>query len=1431
MTNRSNSALGAAATVSAPVYFETIRQHAARRWSQLEADAELAAPWHQLFKQVQSPRHILSELLQNADDAGATEASVCVEDGVFLFAHNGEDFKEEHFASLCRFGYSNKRALHTIGFRGIGFKSTFSLGDCVELFTPTLSVAFNRRRFTEPSWIERNNESDGRTHVRVAIRDPRLQAEVERNLSDWRESPVSLLFFKHLRRLRIGTYDLKWDAIGPGPVIDSVRMALNGDSSTAYILLSSGQEAFPAEALAEIRQERMLESEEDGAFPPCRVQIVLGATGRLYVVLPTGVETELPFACNAPFVQDPARLKIKDPETSPTNRWLLERCGHLAASAMLEWLRNENASEDERAKAYAILPDVDLDASSLEDVCAAIAQESFAGAVAGCNLLLSETGELCKEQECVMMARQIHDVWASSSVTSRFDKLGRPLLSVHVAAGDRRKLRNWGMVDEIDKAMILAVLKEQRFPTPSSWSQLLMLWAYVAPDITGYRYFPAADKLNIVPVSHGDSLLSASEVVRLDERRLLHSQSDSEFMRNLVTVVHEDWIAYLGLRHAALKSDPKSPGAEAVAAANAVLEKLGLALPSDLSRVFANVAAEFFSSDSCDPDNCVRLAQIAAKLAEDVSSSFWFVTCDGFLRSCEDALYFDVDGSLSALMPESVQESHILCPEYGESFESCSREDWLAWLKSGCSGLYTAPKLRAVETAFTASSGFLALLRTVSPGAPKPLFPYTSSRLYSYQRYTLRDFDFEEEFVARWNSMPSEENVWGQVIELLANSPPKAWGGSIHMQAEQTSTNGQSSARVDIGTVPAAWVRRFRAKPCLPDTHGHYRRPDELLRRNSETEALMGVEAFLHHRLDRPEIYPLLDVLGVRSSATGPQRLLDALRALAKTPTPPVTEVDKWYRRLDQYIESCSTSDSQEIQSALRYEKLVLSHEGEWTTANAIYESAGEEALPDLALIRPTVVDLSLWRRVGVAERPTADLAIAWLATLKVGDAPAGADLRRVRSLLLRYPIRIWSECGLWLNLQGEWVPTNTLKYALTMQSLVPWSHLFPSVKEQTADLQRLPGDVTRDKTFAHLPLLAECIDERMENHSLFEESHEPKEWLRTVGIELLRIELDSAEETERIRNLAVRLATTKWIESRGLQIVPYIEGTPAGTSRSADVVWIDRQLLVEPQPGAKLAKRVPEEVAKPFGRQDIRSALDYCFERSVNDVREYLRENFALAMIDQRDVPVSTNAYLARDAESDGAKFEPAAPVAAVEATDSAAECDGTGKPETTLSAETTADEHDNQTGAWPSADHDERRTSTSRVTPPSERPGLIERFAALRGFRMNGRGGFTHANGERLVRATGSLFSWEQYASDGELIRAYYAREHCLDRAPLELETEAWGLLEKFPVVYSMLLLNIDSAPVEMTGVQLRGMRDAGLITLYPAAYRLVLEQSTDA
>jgi hypothetical protein len=204
--------------MDAPAYFESVRGRAAKRWDQLEQDPVLAGPWHQLFKQVQSPRHVVSELLQNADDAGATKASVDIQDGDFVFTHDGGDFTEEHFTSLCRFGYSNKRALHSIGFRGVGFKSTFSIGDKVRLNTPSLSVAFFRERFTEPVWQKRNVTPGDYTDIRVTIRDDHCLRELEKNLEDWTKSPSSRGFFKYFSCGIVSGQEIRWQTAAPRPV-------------------------------------------------------------------------------------------------------------------------------------------------------------------------------------------------------------------------------------------------------------------------------------------------------------------------------------------------------------------------------------------------------------------------------------------------------------------------------------------------------------------------------------------------------------------------------------------------------------------------------------------------------------------------------------------------------------------------------------------------------------------------------------------------------------------------------------------------------------------------------------------------------------------------------------------------------------------------------------------------------------------------------------------------------------------------------------------------------------------------------------------------------------------------------------------------------------------------------------------------------------
>jgi hypothetical protein len=1400
-----------------PAYFEEIRCKAARRWDQLEQDPDLAGPWHQLFKQVQSPRHVLSELLQNADDAGATEASVRIENHVFIFEHNGEDFIDSHFASLCRFGYSNKRALHTIGFRGIGFKSIFSLGGRVDLHTPSLAVSFDHRRFTEPCWLADSLRTDRRTCIRVAIKDHHRQRELEKNLEEWLRSPVALLFFKHIRRMQINEHAVHWGSLGPGPIPESEWLALYQKEDEPFLLIRSQAEEFPAEALSEIKQERMLTVEEETEYPPSGIEIVLGAKGRLFVVLPTGVETALPFACNAPFIQDPARLKLKDPEISPTNRWLLERAGRLAASAMRSWLEDPRLPAIERAPAYGLFPDVDRSDNSLEGVCGTIVEEAFEAAISDAPLLLTEAGNLTPAEQSVILPKPVLDVWPAEQAAALLDDSSRPALSRHVEAADRQKLLRWGMVSEISRQQLLATLQKKHLPRPDTWRQLLHLWAYIAPEITGYRRHISAASLRIVPVQGKDVLYAAQETVRLGEKRLLQSDSDWQFLASHLIVLNQNWGRFLAEERRNADERADQAAQEAINAAYAILKEIGLEEASDVNKVVDQVAGAFFAQDSINIAGSVQLAQIAAKLNAAIGNAFRFLTRDRLLRSPGNTILFDEDGTLEELLPEHLRDAQFLHQGYVAAYTSCSREDWQKWVYQGRSGLLTfVPLIHKRQSIYGKT-------KIEEEARRRGLQGNISYRYVTYQ-FLIEDWDFDESNWRHWATLAlADDRFWSRIADRIIGQRDVYWSQSKSARALQVATTG-SQAAITSETLLPSWALRLRELPCLPDTRGFQRKPGDLLRRTPETEPFIDVEPFVQGLLDRETTRPLLDLLGVRSTPIGPDRLLDCLRALAKTDKPPLYEVEKWYRRLDQMVDTCSTADFQNVRQAFRSETIILSQDGTWVNAAGVFLSSDEEDVPGAAIIRASVQDLTLWRKIGVEERPTADLAIQWLMDLPSGQPLSQQDARRVRALLVRYPARVWEECGHWLNLAGEWIPTSRLVYSLTMQSLVPWGHLHQSVKQQTADLQRLSGEVTAAAPFSDLPPLAAHIEDRFHGDLFFTGSPERKDWLTTVGSVLRRVELDSESETKRIRLLAETLAKTSWQTTSALEIIRYIDGTPAGTARRADVIWLGEAVYVDEIPRAKLAKRVPEEIAKAFNRPDIKAALDYSFERSSGDVREYLEENFKLVAqsantseeIEQLGPLVTDEIITLHHVQLGTAEDEETAPDQINTMNGHAAEA---------VDENANGSMIDDPTDGEPDTpDSVLDGPSQARRTYKPQKPGIIERFAKTRGFKKESDERFFRDDGSWIARANGARFPWEYRNGSGDLECFYWPKDHCLEREPLQLEADVWSLIDQVPDKYALILLDIEGVPVEVTGAGLRRMRDAGDITLYPATYRIV-------
>jgi hypothetical protein len=1403
-----------------PAYFEPIRQRAAARWDQLERDPELAGPWHQLFKQVQSPRHVLSELLQNADDAGAKAAAVRIEDGAFVFEHDGEDFAEEHFASLCRFGYSNKRSLHTIGFRGIGFKSTFSLGGRVEVCTPTLSVWFDRQRFTEPVWLD-GDRTTGRTRVRVAIADDHRLREIEKNLADWQKSPLSLLFFKHLRSMQVGDQEVRWTLLGDGPVPDSSWMALNGNHEDAFLLLRSPPVDFPGDALAEIRQERMIMLGEETEFPPCKVEIVLGAKGRLFVVLPTGVETALPFACNAPFIQDPARLKIKDPEISPTNRWLLQRAGELAANGMLAWLHHQQCPVADRACAYGLFPDVDRDDRSLEGSCATTVEEAFESALAGKPCLLAEDGAVMAAGQAVALPEAILAIWPAAQASVLFDQKGRPPLAHDVEPAYRRKLANWGVLEEIDKQRVLSTLLEKHLPSPSASRQLLGLWGYVAPEATAYWSSFKPVELRIVPVQGKEVLYSASEVVRLGEKRLLENETDWAFLSTYLLVMDQGWSRFLAETRRSAEEHCAKDDLALVNAAHAVLKKIGLEDSADVSRVVDRVATLFFARENISLADCIRLAQIAAKLNTTAGEHFRYATRDLHLHAPTETVLFEADGQLEELVPLEQRQSRLLHEDHLLAFTSCSRDEWFAWVASGRAGLSTfLPLMEARSTVYGRKKIESEVRARGSSGS--------ITFQYKTDHFQLVDWNFDATCWRHWRSLAAANaDIWAKIAERIIGQPTAFWTKARSASALHVASTGNVRSITADALVPA-WVLALRDLACLRDTHGFCRKPSDLLRRTPETESLIDVEPFIHASLDREATRPLLDVLGVRSTPTGPDRLLACLRSLAVVEKPPAHEVERWYRRLDQLMNACSTAELQAIKACFWSEKLILTDRGVWASASSVFLTADEEDVPGAAVVRQSVEDLSLWRKIGIAERPTAELAIQWLKELPSGQRLQQSEAPRVRALLVRYPARIWLECGHWLNLAGEWVRVESVAYALTMQSLIPWSHLHEWVKQKTADLQRLPVDVTTAPPFSALPLLSDRVEDRFQ--------HEPKKsrdlgrvaWLCALGEELMRVDLGDAAQTERVREQAAELSKTTWLVTSDLELLPYIDGTPAGTPRRADVLWVDRVLYTIDLSKAKLARRVPEEVARSFNRPEIKAALDYSFERSPDDIRAYLGENFTLSARGYAPPDTDNGAPVSEAPSADDPAETPQGLGALVSepATESSA---STGETAACGPAprEDASAMGDNEVGHdEPPADEEGELVVRPRSPQKPSKPHIIERFALARGFKRDGDERFYHEDGSWIAKVNGSTFPWERRNSAGDIVRYYWPREHCLDLEPLEVESEVWGLIDKTPGTYAFVLATAAGDPIEVLGAQLRALLATGVLKLYPAAYRLVLE-----
>ncbi len=100
----------------------------------------------------------LFELLQNSDDAKASEVRIIIEKDTIYVADNGHGFKPEAVSAICGTDFSDKTT-GTIGRKGVGFKSVYEVSQNPQLLIVNgEGIEFSRAR--AKAWLQQNNLDD-----------------------------------------------------------------------------------------------------------------------------------------------------------------------------------------------------------------------------------------------------------------------------------------------------------------------------------------------------------------------------------------------------------------------------------------------------------------------------------------------------------------------------------------------------------------------------------------------------------------------------------------------------------------------------------------------------------------------------------------------------------------------------------------------------------------------------------------------------------------------------------------------------------------------------------------------------------------------------------------------------------------------------------------------------------------------------------------------------------------------------------------------------------------------------------------------------------------------------------------------------------------------------------------------------------------------
>lgn len=286
--------------------------------------------------------HFIYELLQNAEDTGATEARFMLSETSLAFEHNGRPFDPRDIYAITDIGEGTKaKENDKIGRFGVGFKAVFAYSETPHIWSPTFS--FRITDLVLPSALELKPDLGSRTLFEFPFNNPKKSTndaytEIKAGLSELAET--TLLFLSHLE-------SISWQI---GEIESGEVLRIQRSKNHFEVLKQSGSEttasshflkfdkpvnglekqrvavAFALDFLPNIRQF-------DTKQPLARqLKIIPSEPGQVAVFFPAEKEISgLRFHIHAPFVPELSRASIK--ETS-ANQPLFQQLATLTAASL-----------------------------------------------------------------------------------------------------------------------------------------------------------------------------------------------------------------------------------------------------------------------------------------------------------------------------------------------------------------------------------------------------------------------------------------------------------------------------------------------------------------------------------------------------------------------------------------------------------------------------------------------------------------------------------------------------------------------------------------------------------------------------------------------------------------------------------------------------------------------------------------------------------------------------------------------------------------------------------------------------------------------------------------------------------------------------------------------------------------------------------------